>query len=265
MTRSVRTAIAAIGIALVAGTIATPVLAADAPYNATVAGQRSMTPLVALAPSSTLTVDVVNLPAGVGLYAIHCKVPADPRQPPALCDASTGALNVLAPEGALRATATIPIRVNAEFYGANPNPTGPVTARESVDCRVATGDPRSTTCALYVLGSGKDSANPAYLRFWPTVFSPVKADRKADVATVTLAGTTVAKGAKPKLAVNKATKFSVTLASGLTPSLSSDNCALSAGKITALKSSGTCTVTITSTGGRNYLPIVTTQVFRLTK
>ncbi len=264
MTRSVRTAIAAIGIALVAGTIATPVLAADAPYNATVAGQRSFTPLVNLAPSSTLNVDVVNLPAGVGLYALHCKVPADPRMAPTLCDSSTGSLAYVTAEGALRPTVTIPLKVNAEFWGTNPNPTDS-SLPGSVDCRVSTGDPRSTTCALYVLGAGKDAANPAYMRIWPTMFSPVKADRKTDVATVTLDGTVVARGAKPTIRFNKAMPLSVVLASGLTPSLSSDNCSVAGGKITALKAVGTCTVRITSTGGKNYKPLVKTQVFLIRK
>jgi hypothetical protein len=264
MTRSVRTAIAAIGIALVAGTIATPVLAADAPYNATVAGQRGYSPLVNLAPSSTQTVDVVNLPAGVGVYVLHCKVPADPRQAPTQCDASTGSLAYVTADAAARATLAVPVRVNAEFWGTNPNPTTSALPG-SVDCRVATGDPRSTTCALYLLGAGKDAANPAYMRIWPTVFSPVRADRKTDMATVTLAGTVVGKRPLPRLAVNKATKLSVTLASRLTPSLSSDNCSVVGGKITALKSSGICTVLITSTGGKNFKPLVTAQVFRLTK
>ncbi len=263
MTRSLRLAVAAVGFALVAGTVATPALAAD-PYNATVAGQRAMTPLVNLATSSTLTVDVVNLPAGVGLYVLHCKVPTDPRQAPTQCDSSTDSLAYVTADAAARATLAIPVRVNGEFWGTNPNPT--VTALPgSVDCRASTGDPRSTACALYVLGAGKDAANPAYMRIWPTMFSPVRADRKTDVATITLDGKVVANGAKPKLMKNKPVPFSVTLASGLTPSLVADNCSIADGKITALKDRGTCIVRITSTGGRNFKPLVKTQVFLLRK
>lgn len=263
MRKAIRMAVTAIGaVALVTATAA-PALA-DGAYNATVAGQRQYTPLVNLASSSTLTVDVVNLPAGVGLYVLHCKVPADPRQPPTVCDSSTGALAYLTADAAARPTVAIPVKVNGEFFGTNPNPTTAATG-ESVDCRVATGDPRSTTCALYVLGAGKDSANPTYLRVWPTVFSAVKSDRVTDKATISLDGKVVTRGVPPKLALNKAVPFSVTLASGLAPSVSADNCSITDGKITALKSQGTCIVRITSTGGRNYKPLVTTQVFRLTK
>jgi hypothetical protein len=262
--RTIRIALAAAGVALLGASVATPAMAADA-YNATIAGQRSFTPLVNLVQSSTLTVDVVNLPAGVGLYALNCKVPADPRQAPTVCDLSNGAAAYLPASDAARATASLPIKVNAEFFGNNPNPTSGPTAGQSVDCRADTGNPRATTCAVYVLGAGKESANPAYLRVWPTAFQPVKADRKTDVATVTLAGKAVESGMKPKLSASAPVKISVTLASKLTPSLSGDACSVSAGKITALKSAGTCTLTITSTGGKNYKPLVTTQVFRLTK
>lgn len=264
---SVRTmAAAAVTLGLVAAgaAIATPASAADA-YNATIAGQRSFTPLVNLVQSSTLTVDVVNLPAGVGLYALHCKVPADPRTAPTVCDQSAGAAAYLPATDAARATATLPIKVNAEFYGTNPNPTAGGPGGESVDCRADTGNPRSTTCSVYVLGAGKESANPAYLRVFPTVFVPVSATRVSDVATVTLDGTVVRRGARPQVSAAMAAPFTVTLKSGLTPSLSSDTCSIANGKISALASQGTCTVLITSTGGKFYTPIVTTQVFRLVK
>jgi hypothetical protein len=258
--RSLAVVVAALGLAVTA--VAPTVSAAD-PFNATVAGQRAFTPLVNLAPSSTLTVDAVNLPAGVGLYALHCKTPADPRQAPTVCDQSTGAAAYLPADAVARATVQIPVRVNGEFFGTNPNPTAGVITGESVDCRVPTGNPRTTTCSLYLLGAGRDSANPAYLRVWPTAFSPVRADRRADAATVTLAGTVVTPGTAPVLRVSAPQRFSVTLASGLTPSLTADNCSVAGGRITALKAEGTCTVTITSTGGKNVKPLVTTQAFRL--
>lgn len=255
-------ALAGISVALAAAVVAPPAMAAD-PFNATVAGQRAFTPLVNLAPSSTLSVDVANLPAGVGLYALHCKTPADPRQAPTVCDQSTGAAAYLPAAAAARGSVPIPVRVNGEFYGTNPNPTTGVVTGESVDCRVPTGNPRTTTCSLYLLGAGRDSANPAYLRVWPTAFSPVKADRRADVATVTLAGKPIAPGTAPILRVGVPQRFSVTLTSGLTPSLTADNCSIADGRITALKAEGTCTVTITSTGGKNVQPLLTTQTFRL--
>ena len=260
----VRIVIAGVGIALIAGFGAVPAMAADG-FNATIAGQRSFTPLVNLPQSSTLTVDVVNLPAGVGLYALNCKVPSDPRSAPALCDLSTDAASYLPATDVARATVGMPIKVNAEFYGQNPNPTSGPTAAESVDCRADTGNPRATACAVYVLGAGKESVNPTYLRVFPTAFLPVNAKRMNDAAMIAFGDTTVVRGSKPKLTASSPVPFTVTLKSGLTPSVSADNCSIARGKITALKSQGTCIVRITSTGGKNYKPLVTTQVLRLIK
>ena len=151
MIRSARVAVAGATIALLGGLVAAPASAADA-YNATIAGQRGFTPLVNLVQSSTLTVDVVNLPAGVGLYALHCKVPTDPRSAPTVCDQSTGAAAYLPATDAARATASLPIKVNAEFCGTNPNPTTGVATGESVDCRADTGNPgrprARSTCSV---------------------------------------------------------------------------------------------------------------------
>lgn len=264
MIRTARVAVAGAAIAMLGALVAAPASAADA-YNATVAGQRGFTPLVSLTQSSTLSVDVVNLPAGVGLYALHCKVPADPRSAPTVCDQSTDAAVYLPATDAARATAVLPIKVNAEFYGTNPNPSTGVVTGESVDCRVDTGNPRATTCAVYVIGAGKESANPAYLRVFPTVFTPVTAQRSNDAATITLDGTVLKRGATPKLGLDDTVPFTVALKSGLAPSVSANNCTIANGTITALKSRGTCVVRITSTGGRSFKPLVTTQVIRLTK
>ncbi|MBK9740494.1 MAG: hypothetical protein IPO93_13505 [Actinobacteria bacterium] len=159
---------------------------------------------------------------------------------------------------------TTPLKINGEFFGTNPNPTAGPSTGESVDCRAATGNPRSTTCAVYILGAGKESANPAYIRFFPTVFSPVKPDRRADAARITIEDMVLTKDSKVSLSAGTPSAFSISTSSGLTPSVSGDNCSVSQGQITALKSSGLCTLRITTTGGRNYLPLVTTQVFSLT-
>ena len=256
-------AVAAVGL-VAAAALASPAMA-DGSYNATVAGQPSGTPLLNLAPTSTQTVDVVNLPGGVGLYGINCKVPADPRQAPTLCDSSAGSQYYLTATSAARPTATFPLKVNAEFFGANPNPTAGPSLGQSVDCRADTGNPRATTCAIYVMGAGKDSANPAYIRFFPEVFAPVKANRKNDVATITYNGTALSKGAKPKLSASKPGTFTVTTASGLTPTVTGDKCTIQNGTITAGQSKGACVVRLTTTGGKNYKPLVQVQVFTLTK
>ena len=262
--------------ALALGALTSPALAADAGYNATIAGQRNYTSLVNLAPSSMQRVDVVNLPANVGLYALHCKVPADPRSAPTLCDSSIDSLVYLTATPDARATVGIPFKLNGEFFGTDPNPTAGASVGESVDCRVDTGNARLTTCAVYVLGAGRDSANPAYMRIFPTVFSPVKADRATDVATIKLVSRVVAKGSTPKVSAAAPVAMEVTLSSGLKPTLTSDNCSLLSPtmiaalspdqiQVAALKPFGTCTVRIVSTGGANTKPLVTTQVFQLTK
>lgn len=216
-------------LALLGGLLATEAKA-DAGYNSTIAGNANYSPLVNLAQSSILNVDVVNLPANVGLYTLNCKVPADPRSAPTACDSSAESLAYLPADPAARASVRIPIRVNAEFYGTNPNPTAGPSVGESVDCRAVTGNPRLTTCGVYVLGAGKESANPAYLRFFPTVFTPVKATRVNDAAFVVVGGNQVAVNARRKLPINVATPLTVTLKSGLTPTVTSDNCSIAKGR-----------------------------------
>jgi hypothetical protein len=65
---------------------------------------------------------------------------------------------------------------------------------------------------------------------------------------------------------SKASPFVVTMKSGLTASLASDACEVSKkGKIRALKTSGTCTVTITSSGDNDWAPFERELTFRLVK
>ena len=254
------------GLALsVAGGAAASPAFADTGFNATIAGQPNNSPLVNLAQSSTLKVDVVNLPANVGLYVLNCKVPDNPRSSPTLCDSSTAALAYLPADAAPRASVSIPIRVNAEFLGTNPNPSTVATPIGPVDCRVNTGNPRSTTCAVYVLGAGKESANPAYLRVYPTVFSPVSLTRASDSATVVVSDKVVKLKEQIKLKLDVVSPMKVSMKSGLVPNLTADNCAVTSSTIKALKDSGTCTVTISTTGGKNFRPTVTTRVFQLTR
>jgi hypothetical protein len=247
---------AVFGLTLIAGT---PAHAAT-PYSATIAGEpgSGRAPLVNLVQSSTQTIDVANLPANVGLYALHCVLPSDPRQAPTQCDDSATGLAYLTATSADRPAVQIPIKVNAEFYGTNPNPTVSGNAAGPVNCRMS-------ACAVYVLGAGKESANPQYIRVWPTQFTAITTPRKADTAAVTIGKTTVSpanSGRRPTIST-KPVKFSVRLASGLTPTLSSQDCSLTSGTIAAISASGTCTVQITSTGGKYFLPIITTQVITL--
>ncbi len=245
----------ATGLVLIGSTLGSPA-SASGNYNVTVAGFTNMTPLVALASSSVQPVVATNIPANVGIYALHCAVPANPRSAPTLCDNSDGSVVYLPAVPAARDTVNATIKLNGEFYGTDPNPQSGVTAPTSVDCRAASG-PGTSTCAVYILGAGRDSANPAYMRVFPTVFSSVKADRKSDSITLSpKAGSTVSR--TPSV-------FSATTASGLTPTILSTNCSFTEQntRIAAIPASGTCEVTMWTTGGRNFKPMVQTVTYKL--
>ncbi len=240
-------------LALVWATSAVPAQAAGA-FNATVAGAKNMTPLVALETSSVQPIEITNLPANVGIYALNCAVPANPRSAPTLCDSSPESLVYIPATTVARDSVSAKIKVNGEFYGTNPNPQTGASTNQSVDCRAAVA-PGMGACAVYILGAGRESANPTYLRVFPTVFKSVKPDRKTDSITVT---------PKENSTITQAGQdFSATTVSGLTPSITGDNCSVRDGKITALVATGTCTLTITTTGGRNFKPLVTTATYKL--
>jgi len=246
------------GVSAIALTTAglTTSAAAAGPYNVTVAGYGSMTPLVALATSSMQPVVTTNLPANVGIYALHCAVPANPRSAPTLCDSSADSLIYIPAIPTARDRVESMLKVNGEFYGTNPNPQAGATESASVDCRATTA-PGTSACAVYILGAGRDSANPAYLRVFPTVFSAVKADRKTDSVTLSpRAGSTV---------TQTPSAFSAKTASGLTPTITSTQCSFLENdkKIQALAGTGTCEVLITTTGGRNYKPLVQKVTYSL--
>ncbi len=254
---------AAAGAAALLGTlVAVPAQAAD-PFNATISGQRNFTPLVNLVSTSTLTVDVVNLPANVGLYALNCEVPANPRSAPTNCDSAEGSLAYIPAVPAERASVAIPIKVNAEFYGTNPNPQTGASTYNLVDCRKPGATPQATTCAVYVLGAGRESANPNYLRIWPTVFTPLTKERKGDTMTVTVAGKVVKRGATATIKAGAATPMTVKLGSGLPATVSSDNCAIADGSVTPLGNASSCTVIMTSNGGKNIKPFKRVQVLNV--
>lgn len=259
MTRSSRLGRVAIacatGFVLIGSTLGSPASASGS-YNVTVAGFTNMTPLVALATSSEQPVVATNIPANVGIYALHCAVPANPRSAPTLCDNSEGSAVYLPALPAARDTVNATIKLNGEFYGTNPNPQSGATAPASVDCRATTGPGRSA-CAVYILGAGRDSANPAYMRVFPTVFSPVKPDRKTDSITLSpKAGSTVSQ---------TPSAFSAKTASGLTPTILSSGCSFTEKdtRIAGIAASGTCEVTMWTTGGRNFKPMVQTVTYNL--
>jgi len=240
-------------VALACATAVLPAQAAGT-FNTTVAGAKNMTPLVALETSSVQPIEITNLPANVGLYALNCAVPMNPRSAPTLCDSSSDSLVYIPAIATERANVSAKIKVNGEFYGTNPNPQTGTSVNQSVDCRAAAA-PGMGACAVYILGAGRESANPTYLRIFPTVFKSVRADRKTDSATVSpKADSTITQAGQA---------FSATTLSGLTPSITGDNCSVRDGKITALASTGACTITLTTTGGRNFKPLVTTQTYKL--
>lgn len=256
---------AAAGAAALLGTLITaPAQAAD-PFNATINGQRNFTPLVNLASSSNLTVDAVNLPANVGLYALNCEVPANPRSAPTNCDSAAGSLAYVPPTPAARAAVPLPIKVNAEFFGTNPNPQTGASTYNLVDCRKPGATPQATTCAVYVLGAGRESANPTYLRIWPTVFTPLAKERKGDTMTVTVAGNVVKRNSTVSIKAGAPTPMTVKLASGLPATVSSTTCAITDTTIAPLGDATTCSVIMTSNGGKNVKPFKRVQVFNIAK
>ena len=234
-------------------------------FSVTVANQPANSLLAALPSSVPLDVAVGGLPETVGMYALHCKVPDNPRSAPTQCDSAEGTLAYL-PAGTVRGgAAQFPMKINAEFYGVNPNPQDGVATPQLVDCRADTGNPRATACAVYILGAGREASNPAYLRVFPTQFTALSKERRDDTLRVTVDGERVTPRNTPDLTEGEAVPFSATLASGLKPTVSSDNCSVKDGSITALTGDGTCTVTIMSSGGKIVKPLIRTFNFDLTK
>jgi hypothetical protein len=251
-------ALGAAALAVTATTLTAAQVAAADDFGVTANGVPNRGTLTDLPASSQVSLAVSNLPAGVGLYAFHCLVPPPGASPvPTRCDAGAGTL-VYIVESASPQTTTRPIVANAEFLGKNPNPQTGDTGTTDVNCRV-------DSCAIYTLGAGRESANPAYVRFFSTKFAAA-APRDKDWAVATVRGQIIKGAWQPKVSNGKASPFTVKLKSGLTASLASDACEVSKkGKIRALKTSGTCTVTITSSGNDEWAPYERELTFRLTK
>lgn len=251
-------ALGAAALAVTASTLTAAQVAGAADFDVTANGIASGGTLADLPATSTVTMAVSNLPANVGLYAFHCLVPPPGASPvPTRCDAGEGTLMYVVAQAAEQTTSR-PIVTNAEFVGKNPNPQTGDTGTTDVNCRV-------DMCAIYTLGAGRESANRAYSKFFFTKFAEV-GPQANDWAVATIRGQVIKGSWQPKVSNAKASPFIVTLKSGLTASLSSDACEVSkAGKIRALKTSGTCTVTITSSGDDAWAPFEREITFRLTK
>lgn len=252
---------AALGVAALAvsASLLTATQAATAAdFSVTADGVPNRGTLTELPASSSITMAVANLPANVGLYAFHCLVPPPGASPvPTRCDAGEGTLMYIVAQTSPQTT-TRPITVNAEFLGKNPNPQGGDTGTTDVDCR-------TDNCAIYTLGAGRESANPAYITFFGTTFADV-GPRINDWAVATIRGQVIKGAWQPKVSYSTPSSFDVVLKSGLEASLASDACQVSTqGKIRALKKSGTCTVTITSAGNDRWAPLEREITFRLIK
>ena len=262
--RSLRTGAALVAAgALMASTVAAA-QANPGGFDVTIADQPANSVLAALPSSVNLDVSVSGLPESVGMYALHCAVPANPRSAPTQCDSAERTLAYL-PAGTVPGGArAFPMKINAEFYGVNPNPQDGAETPELIDCRTDTGNPRTTECAVYILGAGREASNPAYLRVFPTQFTALTKDRRDDTLRVRVDGQRVTPNSTPDLMEGEAVPFSATLGSGLTPTVSSDNCSIQDTSITALADEGTCTVTVSSSGGKNVKPLIRTFTFDLT-
>lgn len=232
-------------------------------FTVTIADQPANSVLAALPSSVSLDVNISGLPDSVGMYALHCAVPANPRSAPTECDSAEGTLAYL-PAGTVPGGAReFPMKINAEFYGVNPNPQDGAQTPELVDCRADTGNPRTTACAVYILGAGREASNPDYLRVFPTQFSALTKERRNDTLRMNVAGDRVTARNTPALTEGEPVSFSAKLGSGLTPSVTSDNCSVQDDTITALAGDGTCTVTVMSSGGKNVKPLIRNFTFDL--
>lgn len=251
-------AIGAAGLAVTATALTAAQVATADDFSVTANGVANGGTLADLPASSTVTMAVANLPANVGLYAFHCLVPPPGANPvPTRCDAADGTLMYIVAATTPQTTAR-PITVNAEFVGKNPNPQTGDTGTTDVDCR-------TDRCAIYTLGAGRDSTNRAYINTFATQFAAV-GPRDKDWAVATIRGQIIKGAWQPRVSNATASDFTVTLKSGLTASLSSQACQVSQpGKIRALKTSGTCTVTITSAGNDDWAPYERKITFRLVK
>lgn len=250
-------ALVAAALAVVATTLTAAQVAAANDFSVTANGVPNRGTLSDLPASSQVSLAVSNLPAGVGLYAFHCLVPPPGASPvPTRCDAGAGTLIYIVASAEAQTTVR-PLTTNAEFLGKNPNEMSPDKDTTQVNCRV-------DACAIYTLGAGRESANPAYVRFFSTKFAAA-APRNKDWAVATVRGQIIKGAWQPRVSNAKASPFTVTLKSGLAASLSSDACEVSReGRIRALGASGTCTVTITSSGNDEWAPFERELVFRLT-
>jgi hypothetical protein len=248
------------GLAVAIGAIAVTAMSltpaqAEGEFSVTANGVPNRGTITDLPATSPVSLAVTNLPASVGLYAFHCLVPAGPV--PTRCDSAEGSVIYIRATPAVQ-TLTRPIQVNAQFIGSNPNPMSGDSGTTNVDCR-------AQACAIYTLGAERDSANPAYVRFFATQFAAVGPQSK-DWAVATIRGQVIKNAWEPKVSYSKTSPFVVTLKSGLKASLSSNACQVSkAGSIRALKKKGTCTVTITSSGNDEWAPFARQITFRLVK
>ena len=250
-------AFGAAALAVTASLLTAAQAATAADFSVTANGVANGGTVENLQPSSSVTMAVSNLPAGVGLYAFHCLVPPPGASPvPTRCDSGEGSLMYIL-AATTEQTTTRPLTVNAEFVGSNPNPQGGDTGTTDVNCRV-------DMCAIYTLGAGRESANPAYVTFFRTAFAAV-GPRAKDSAEVKLDNRVVRPGRDRVVSYSKATPFTVTMASGQTASLSSKKCDVRNGEIRALTTKGSCAVKISTPGNDDYRPYQATVTFKIVK
>jgi hypothetical protein len=249
-------ALGAAALAITATSLTAAQVASADGFSVTANGIANRGTLADLPPSSSVVMAVSNLPADVGIYAFHCLVPPPGGSPvPTRCDAGEGTLMYVV-AATTPQTTTRPIVVNAEFLGKNPNDRSGDSGTTAVDCR-------TDTCAIYTLGAGRESANQVYINTFRTSFADV-GPRAQDWAVAEIRGKIIKGAWQPRVSNARASNFVVTLKSGLTVSLASDACEVSqTGKIRALKKSGTCTVTITSSGDDQWAPYEREITFRL--
>ena len=246
------------GVAIVVSTLAVVPASAAGDYSVTVKGLKSGKTLKNLKPGATPTVTINNIPAGVGLYILNCKVDAKSGQP-TFCDQSKGSVvDVPAMTEVRNVKEKITLKSSFSGYDFMTQKTEPV------DCEVPAPNNFGANCALYVFQSRSAAPDPAYTAYFFTSFKD--ATKNNDVATVKLNGKTIGNGAQPKLKYEAINKIRVSLKSGIAPKISvSPDCSYDKdqGTLIAKASSETCTMLISSAGNSKYGPLARTQVFKL--
>lgn len=255
-------AIALGGAALAASTLAiAPANAADG-YTATVKGVTSGKLIKSVKPNATPAVTVNNVPANTALYIMWCEMPMNPTtEAPKFCDLTNKDSMYSIPAMADVRNVKEKIKLRPTFTASKLTNHGET---KSVDCEAPAQNNLGAVCGIYVVDSITSAPTLVSAQYFRIAFKDQT--KKNDAATIKLGGKTIGSGSKPKLKYEVGVKLSVSLKSKIAARLStSPECSYdhNTGKITALASSETCTLMVSSPGNSKYAPFTRVQNFTM--